>query len=136
MSTIRLVVVDDDPVVRMAVRLAVESDGRFALVGEASDAPTAMDLVREQRPEAVVLDHMLVPGGPSPHGRREEPSTGLSAVEYLRAIAPATVVAIYSGKSGLEVSARNAGADLYVEKGRPEDLLDALAAAVSTAAGH
>ncbi len=56
--------------------------------------------------------------------------SGLEAVEFLRAVAPDAVIAIYSGNTSLAGSAVNSGADLYLVKGLdPRDVLDQVALA-------
>jgi ActR/RegA family two-component response regulator len=43
--------------------------------------------------------------------------SGLEAVEFLRAVAPDAVIAVYTGTTGLEDSVENSGADMYLLKG-------------------
>ncbi|MFC9502836.1 response regulator transcription factor [Streptomyces sp. NPDC057002] len=57
MSTQRVLVVDDEPKIRMTVRGYLEADG-FNVV-EAGDGPTALRAVTRDRPDLVVLDVML-----------------------------------------------------------------------------
>ena len=45
-----VIVVDDHPAIRLAVRSALESAGEFEVVGEAGDGPTALATIREERP--------------------------------------------------------------------------------------
>jgi DNA-binding NarL/FixJ family response regulator len=52
---IRVLLADDHPVIRGAVRLKLESDG-IEVVGEAGDGREAVDLVRSLHPEVVLLD--------------------------------------------------------------------------------
>ncbi|MFO1457964.1 MAG: LytTR family DNA-binding domain-containing protein [Verrucomicrobiota bacterium] len=54
-----VVLADDEPAVRKQVRgLLMEEDG-VELVGEASDGPRAIALIREQRPDVAILDSRL-----------------------------------------------------------------------------
>ncbi|MFG2469924.1 response regulator transcription factor [Streptomyces canus] len=57
MSTQRVLVVDDEPKIRMTVRGYLEADG-FHVV-EAADGPSALQAVTRDRPDLVVLDVML-----------------------------------------------------------------------------
>lgn len=60
---VSVVVVDDDEEVRFVLRVALESAG-FRIAGDAGDAETAMDLVKNEQPDIVVLDlHMPEIGG-------------------------------------------------------------------------
>lgn len=52
---IRVLLADDHPVIRGAIRLKLESDG-IEVVGEAGDGREAVDLVGSLRPEVVLLD--------------------------------------------------------------------------------
>ena len=56
---VRVVVADDDPLVRTAVRRAVNGDSRIRVEGEATNAHQAMDLIRRLRPDVILLDSDL-----------------------------------------------------------------------------
>jgi DNA-binding NarL/FixJ family response regulator len=53
---IRLLVVDDQPLVRMGLRMLVEDEPDVTLVGEAADGLQGLALVRQQRPDVVLMD--------------------------------------------------------------------------------
>lgn len=53
---IRLVVADDQALVRMGVRVLVDGEDDIDLVGEAADGREAVELVRSQRPDVVLMD--------------------------------------------------------------------------------
>lgn len=55
----RIVIVDDHPVIRDAVRMALEGSDGFHIVGEAADATRALDLCRTMGPDLVLLDLSL-----------------------------------------------------------------------------
>ena len=55
-SSWRVLVVDDDAQIRDLVRYTLEADGRFCVVGEASDGERAIRLAADLQPDAVVLD--------------------------------------------------------------------------------
>lgn len=55
----RLLLVDDVPAVREALCWALEETDDLAVVGEAGDGLSALDLARDLAPDAVVLDIAL-----------------------------------------------------------------------------
>jgi DNA-binding NarL/FixJ family response regulator len=54
--TIRVVLVDDERLVRSGLRMILESAGDIEVVGEAGDGGGAVDQVRLHRPEVVLMD--------------------------------------------------------------------------------
>jgi len=72
---VRVLLADDDPIVRQAVRAILEAAGGFAIVAEAEDGQVAADLVQKHSPDVLLLD-LLMPR--------------LPGLEALRALATAT----------------------------------------------
>jgi DNA-binding NarL/FixJ family response regulator len=64
-SPLRVVIADDHPATRAALRRSLE-DGGFETVGEAVDAPSAVDCVRALRPDVALLDIHMPGGGIAP----------------------------------------------------------------------
>ena len=56
MSAIRVVVVDDQALVRMGLRTLLGSEDDLDLVGEAADGRAALEVIRRTRPDVVLLD--------------------------------------------------------------------------------
>ena len=54
--TIRVVIADDQALVRAGFRLLVESAPDLEVVGEAVDGAQALELARQQRPDVVLMD--------------------------------------------------------------------------------
>jgi DNA-binding NarL/FixJ family response regulator len=54
--TIRVVVADDQVLVRAGFRLLVESAADLEVVGEAADGTEALELARRERPDVVLMD--------------------------------------------------------------------------------
>lgn len=114
-APVRVVVVDDVDDVRMILRLQPELDGRFEVVGEASDGDEAIGLVSELRPDLVILDRNMPGCG------------GLETIGPLREVAPDTAVVLYTAQSdsathhavlaagALDVLTKTAGPDFIDE---------------------
>lgn len=56
MLPIRVLLVDDEPALRGAMRMLVDSDPGMSVVGEAGDGRQALELVRRERPDVVLMD--------------------------------------------------------------------------------
>lgn len=57
----RVVLVEDHPAVRLAVRALLARDPQFEIVGEATDGNSGLNLVRQERPDLVIID-LGIPG--------------------------------------------------------------------------
>lgn len=53
---IRVVVADDQPLIRLGLKVLVETEDDLELVGEAEDGRDALAMVRRTRPDVVLLD--------------------------------------------------------------------------------
>ena len=53
---IRVVIVDDQDLVRAGIRALLENDPAITVVGEAADGRRALSIVREKRPDVVLMD--------------------------------------------------------------------------------
>ena len=106
MSALRIVVVDDHPIVRDGLRALFDTVGDVAVVGEAGDADGALREVTLARPDVVLLDVHL-PGG------------GLSALAAIRRAAPATAVLMLTmaDDAGTVLESLRLGAAGYLVKG-------------------
>ena len=114
---IRVLIVDDHPVVRAGLEAILRTEPGLSPVGSAQDGPGLWRLLRRTRPDVVVLDRNLV---------QED---GLEICRALRAepAAPAVVMYTVDPSDDLRDRATAAGASEVVDKGAdPGVLLDAL----------
>lgn len=122
---IRVLLADDEPLVRAGVRaiLAVAPD--IEVVAEAADGRTAVDLVQRHRPDVAVLD-VRMPG-----------TDGLQATAEIRRTMPSTAVIVLTtfGQDDYILAALGGGASGFlVKSGEPEELLAAVHAVADGAA--
>lgn len=69
-GAIRVLVVDDHPVVRQGLRSFLSSREGIVVVGEAADGEAALEEVRRLRPDVVLMDLVMPGGGGVPAIRR------------------------------------------------------------------
>ncbi len=97
---VRVVVVDDSDDVRLLLRVVLQRDGRFDVVGEAADGREAIECVTATQPDLVVLDRQMPRLG------------GIEALPEIRDAAPGASVILYTAHPDdrLHDEARAAGA--------------------------
>ena len=124
---LKVVCADDDPDMVELIRIAVAGEPDFELVATTGEAAELMDLLREHHPDVVILDHRLstdTPGMPSRGVAASQ--TGLELVEGARSAVPDATIVIFTGQTGRQTAAINAGADAYVEKPALADVWPAI----------
>jgi DNA-binding NarL/FixJ family response regulator len=120
---VRVLIADDQPQVRSALRLLLGQEPGVTVVGEAEDAEQALKLATGGQPDLVLLDWEL-PGQPAADASA---GTGQHLLPALRARRPCLKVVALSGRPEARQAALAAGADAFVSKGDPpEQLLAAL----------
>jgi DNA-binding NarL/FixJ family response regulator len=110
---IRLLLVDDHPVVRDGLRGMCESEPDFRVVGEAGDGVEAVALAKELDPDVVLMD-LRMPGG-----------SGVDAITALAAAGSrANVLVLTTYDTDRDImAALDAGATGYLLKDAPRDEL-------------
>jgi DNA-binding NarL/FixJ family response regulator len=125
-APISVFLVDDVPELRELIRLGMEEDPGFEIVGEAGDGRSALAGIAETRPEAVLLD-LSMPD-----------MDGFQAIPQIREGDPDVAIIVLSGFSAERMGppAIDRGADGYIEKGTPiQDLREATRLAVAKRRG-
>ena len=118
---IRVLLVDDHPLVRDGIARLLREEPDIAIVGKAPDGKVALDIIRETNPDVVVMDvDMPV-------------LDGIAATQLIRAAAPhIRVIGLSMFEESIEGEAiRGAGAIAYLAKSGPtRALVDAIRACV------
>jgi DNA-binding NarL/FixJ family response regulator len=107
----RILLADDQPKVRQALRLLLEQEAGMTVVAEAAEAESLLAQVEETRPALVLLDWGL------------QEATGADQFSALRRACPHVAVIVLSAQPGVEEAALAAGADAFVSKADPPELL-------------
>jgi two-component system response regulator NreC len=119
MKPIRILLADDHNVVRRGLKLLLESQPEFSVVGEAADGRQAVEQAEATSPDIVVLD-VAMPN-----------LSGIEAAQRIIGARPQTAVIVLSMHSdeGYVLRALKAGAKGYLLKVSAEgDLIDAIRA--------
>lgn len=112
-NKIRVLVVDDHPLVRLGVAAMVKHQADMELVGEAGTVEEAVALYRQQHPDVVLMDLRL------------PDASGVTAIQRIHAIDPMARIVVLTTYEGDEDISRamEAGAKGYLIKGMPHALV-------------
>lgn len=115
-DAIRLIVVDDEPDIGLLLEAQFRLAGDVKVVGIAHEGAEAIDLVRANQPDAVVMD-LLMPG-----------VNGFQAIDVLREEFPAVGIVAYTGVAGEFVRAEmgRRGVEVVLKTGDLQPLADAV----------
>ena len=118
--TIKIVIADDHLIIRQGLKLILETESDFDLVGEAGDGAEALQICAQTHPQVVLMD-LRMPG-----------MDGLTAIEKLHVDQPETAVVILTtfNEDDLLIRGLQAGAKGYLLKDTTrETLFNAIRAA-------
>ncbi|MFF1443114.1 response regulator [Streptomyces sp. NPDC058295] len=122
---IRVLIADDEPMIRAGVRAVLASDPGIEVVAEAGDGREAVELVRRHRPAVAVLD-IRMPG-----------MNGIDAAAEIHGTAPGTGVVMLTtfGEDDYILRALGGGAaGFLIKSGEPEELVTGVRAVADGAA--
>ncbi|PYX83083.1 MAG: hypothetical protein DMG70_12145 [Acidobacteria bacterium] len=80
----RILVVDDNPQVRTAIRMCLQLNKRWSVCGEAGNGLSAIDMVRRLKPDVVLLDYAM------------PEMNGVEAAREIATIAPECAVLLFT----------------------------------------
>ena len=120
---IRVLIADDEALVRGGLRMILEAQADIEVAGEADDGRAALELVRRDPPDVVLMDIRM---------------SGLDGIEATRRLvalgsdAPRVVILTTFDLDGYVYEAMRAGASGFLLKsGRPQELVAGVRAAVA-----
>ena len=119
---VRVLLVDDHALVRKGVRLYLESQPDFEIVGEVGSGEAALAMVEDQAPDLVLMD-LMMPG-----------MGGVEATRRIKSISPATTIVVLTSSQERDhiLPVVSAGASAYVLKDvAPEELVATIRRAAS-----
>lgn len=107
----QILLADDQPKVRLGLRLLLEQEEWTSVVGEAAEAESLLAQVEATQPDLILLDWSLQGSGRP------------DLLPALRDCCPGLAVVVLSGQPDAEQEALDAGADAFVSKADPPELL-------------
>ncbi|MGW2283812.1 response regulator [Streptomyces phaeochromogenes] len=122
---IRVLIADDEPMIRAGVRAVLATDPDIEVVAEAVDGHEAVELARRHRPAVAVLD-IRMPG-----------INGIEAAAEIRGTVPATGIVMLTtfGEDDYILQALGGGAaGFLIKSGEPEELIRGVRAVAEGAA--
>jgi DNA-binding NarL/FixJ family response regulator len=108
---LRVLVVDDHPMMRTAVAALLEDEDGLTVVGECADGSEVVEAAARLRPDVVCMD-MSMPT-----------MNGVAATEALRAARSDVRIVMFTGSSAARPAVAAAGADAFVPKSTRLDAL-------------
>lgn len=113
MPPIRILIVDDHPIMRIGIAALITSSDEMTCVGQAGTGEEAMEMHRTVKPDITMMD-LRLPG-----------ISGVETIRRIRMTSPAArfiVLTTYEGDEDIH-QALEAGAHSYIIKGMPRDAL-------------
>jgi len=118
---ITILLVDDHPLFRKGLRLLLEEQEDFRIVGEAGDGREAIDGVRTHAPDVVIMDISM------------PDFDGIDATRKIVAEVPSAIVvalSMHAGKRYVEDMLQAGAAGYILKKSVPEDLVNGIRAVI------
>lgn len=107
-----LVVVEDDPGMRLLIREMLGVDDRLEIEGETSTVAEAIEEARIRPPDVVILDHFI-----------EGDIMGLDGAPLLKRVAPASKLILFTSHDLAVEASREPAIDVFLLKKNLDQLL-------------
>lgn len=114
---IRILIADDHPIVRQGLEIVINSQPEMRLVGQAADGDEALKLIKETKPDVIVMDLKM------------PIKNGLSAIQELKNSDLDTKILVLTSfpDDEMVISAIQTGVNgVMVKEAPPEELLNAI----------
>ncbi len=121
---IRVLVVDDQPLIRAALRLLLENEADVSVVGEAADGEEALSLARETGPDVVLMDISMPGLGGVEATERIAADSALDGVRVL-------ILTTFESDENVFDALRGGASGFLLKDTDPTDLLKAVRAVAS-----
>ncbi|MFI2453491.1 response regulator [Streptomyces sp. NPDC019539] len=121
-SPIRVVIADDEPLIRAGIRMILTSDQEIEVVAEGANGREAVELARSHRADVVLLDIQM------------PVMDGLTALPELRRAAPAArviVLTTFGERDNVLRALEHGGAGFLLKDTAPAELIRAVRAAAA-----
>lgn len=129
MSTIKVLLVDDHPVVRAGFQRLLDNDSQIDIIAEASSGQEAIDKYFSVHPDIVIMDLSMPSTNDSAENDTAQAYGGLEAIRIIRAKDPAAKVLVLTVMESEPFPSHvvQAGASGYLTKRcAPDELLKAV----------
>ena len=105
-SALRVLIADDAADIRLLLKMYL-TDSRLEVVGEATNGAEAVEMARNEQPEAIILD-LAMPV-----------MDGLEAIPLIKQASPHTKIVVLSGFDAERMAEKaiSLGAETYLQKG-------------------
>ena len=107
--SLSIILADDQPKVRFALRVLIENRQDTEIIGEAEDASELIDLLEKLSPTVIIMDWLL-PGLPN-----------VGSVKKIRELCPDAAILALSVRPELEREALVNGVDAFISKIDPPE---------------
>jgi len=111
-DALSLLVVEDEPDMRLLIKAYLRREGRVRITGEAVSADQALKLVELNPPDLIVLDHSI-----------EGDVMGLDAAPQLKQLAPGSKILLFSAFSMAKQAAAQPAVNAFLSKSEIPQLL-------------
>lgn len=121
----RVVLVEDEATIRTVIEILLSTEPDLELVGSAATAERGIELVRDLKPDLVLLDNQL-----------EGALTGLQAAPAIKDVAPSVVVLLCTALDLADAAANEPSIDGYLRKDDLVELVDVVRGLLDAADGR